>query len=181
MCDYHCISLVFISPDDRFGRLRCLLSPISTFNSPADRTQTQCTLPNRCCTLISILYVHCVQYMLPSTAECNRLYIRHTLQTIQHVQLLYMVHCHCEGQMNGCAKIQPVTTHLLLSQLPLPSIGSPTARIEQAVHHHHRLGWNVGDGCVDKGSRHPAHGVGPAPNFGSPNVRQRHCCTVTDG
>ena len=109
--------------------------------------------------------------------DCT-VYIRHTLQTIQHVQLLYMVHCHCEGQMNGCAKIQPVTTHLLLSQLPLPSIGSPTARMEQAVHHHHRLGWNVGDGCVDKGSRHPARGVGPAPplqpNFVIPNVRRRH-------
>ena len=68
-------------PDDWFGRLRCLLSTISTINSPADRTQTQCTLPNRYCTLIC-MYVHAASKTYSSSK--------------QHVQLLYMVHCHCK-------------------------------------------------------------------------------------
>ena len=135
MCDYHCISLVFISPDDRFGRLRCHLSLISTINSPADRTQTQCTLPNRYCIC---MYVHCVQYMLPSTAVYNRLYTVQCTYAIhsktyssskQHVQLLYMVHCHCKLRsakgklMNDCTKMQPST--FSSHSCPFPALRVP--------------------------------------------------------
>ena len=121
MCDCR-----YISPDDCFGRRCRLLSTISTCNPPELKhsapyqmvhTYTVCTMTwsmysSSTCCLLLLYVVDCTVYNIQQ-------YSRH------HVLLLYMVHCHCAGQMNDCTKYAHTATHLILSQGPFLTLGVP--------------------------------------------------------
>ena len=97
-----------------------------------------------------------------TAAVCYRLYdaqsTTYSSSIRQHVQLLYMVHCHCEGQMNVCSKYADTATHLILSQGPFLTLGVPMQGWSNQCAITTGKDGMVGGGCVDKGSTHPALG-----------------------